>query len=157
LEKINPKVQLSIRRIVEAPTEITKATCPSWAKAGCFVGDAVQLDEAGNDIVNIYRGCSSFYSTDDQICSGLTLDVSVETNVTRTRTSICKQACNTADCNTYRYPEWQPPGPDECEQECSPSTNPGSSPTAGPTTESTSSSVINTIAILLVAGILALV
>lgn len=56
----------------EEPTEITKTKCMSWARAGCFIGDSVQLSEEGNDIVNVYRGCSSFDQT-QQICSALTL------------------------------------------------------------------------------------
>jgi len=104
----------------ENPSNITMVDCPVWAQAGCFVGDGVQQGEDGNEIVNVYRGCSSFY-IEDQICSGLTLDTNVETNVTRTRTSICKNACNEGDdCNTYRFPGWEPPGEGECPDECLP-------------------------------------
>jgi len=40
-------------------------------------------------------------------------------------------SCNDADdCNTYRYPEWQPPGEGECPDTCVP---PGST-TEGPET-----------------------
>ena len=142
----------------EAPTELTKSACPSWAKAGCFVGDSVQLSEEGDDIVNVYRGCSSFYTTDDQICSALTLDT-IEANVTRTRTSICKQACNNADdCNTYRYPDWQPPADGECPDECLPpvSTTPGSGTTQTTTPSAVSAIAISPMLIGLIAGIIAL-
>ena len=45
----------------------------------------------------------------------LKIDSSVEENPERTRTSICKQTCvDSDDCNTFRYPDWQEPGPDEC-------------------------------------------
>ena len=117
----------------EEPTESSKQTCPSWARAGCFVGDSVQLTGDGSDVVNVYRGCSSFYTSEEQICSDLTLDTNVgEEGYERVRTSICKQACNTADdCNTYRYPDWQPPVDDNECPACPPTTTqPG--PTDGP-------------------------
>ena len=102
-----------------SPSEETIQACPIWASSACFVADAVVKDEEGDDLVNIYRGCSTF--SPDQFgpmmkCSTITVDVGVDTNQPyRAQASTCKQLCSDGDdCNNIRYPDWQPPAEDKC-------------------------------------------
>ena len=128
----------------DKPAEQTKRSCPTWAQSGCFVGDGVQKSDDDSDVVNIYRGCSSFYTEEATICSTLTIDTSVDTDPIRSRTSICKVTCHTADdCNTFRYPDWQPPGDNECPpEECVTTTLPVATTT--PVDVSTTTAYIST-------------
>jgi len=75
----------------------------------------------------------------------LTVDTSVDSEPDRTRTSICKVACHEADdCNTFRYPDWQPPGEGECPDECATTTQTTTTTTTTTTTRSTSTTTTTT-------------
>ena len=111
-----------VEQCKESPIEETKMSCPRWARAACFVADAVvETDDdyrhGGTDLVTIYRGCSSFSEElfgSMMKCSTITVDVGVDTDQPDRRTaSICKQLCSESDdCNNIRYPDFQPP--EEC-------------------------------------------
>ena len=144
-----------IEQCKESPIEETKMSCPRWARAACFVADAVIQDDdyrhEGTDLVTIYRGCSSF--SEDLFgsmmkCSTITVDVGVDTDQPDRRTaSICKQLCSESDdCNNIRYPDFQPP------EECPPCDEPTTTealqtteePTEEPATEAPESSTSTT-------------
>ena len=96
------------------PSDETIQSCPVWASAACFVADAVVKTEQDDDLVNIFRGCSTFGADlfgELLKCSTLTVDVAVDTDKPyRAQASTCKQVCSDSDdCNKIRYPDYQPP------------------------------------------------
>ena len=133
-----------VEQCKESPIEETKMSCPRWARAACFVADAVvEIDDdyrhGGTDLVTIYRGCSSFSEElfgSMMKCSTITVDVGVDTDQPDRRTaSICKQLCSESDdCNNIlRYPDFQPP--EECPPCDEPTTTDAWQTTEEPTEE----------------------
>ena len=102
-----------------SPIAETMTSCPRWAKAACFVADAVIREDDGTDLVSVYRGCSAFSEElfgSMMKCSSITVDIGVDTDQPDRRVaSICKQQCTEADdCNSIKYPDYQPPEEEEC-------------------------------------------
>ena len=87
--------------------DLTSQPCPAYASAACYTG-AASHNVLGNQIDEIYKGCSSFELDSGFLSSNNTINNEAGEP---TDYSITKTSCRGANCNNLHIPPSEPGSP----------------------------------------------